>query len=241
MSITKNSSYLIVAIGLFSGLCWPNISAQASYSEVSTTSPTPVFRFWGPLSPAPAPTPLCPTGQTLVDGQCMTAVDPGGPIIPTVCPPGQVLIPGGGSQCGIATDPGGPIVCPPGQVPIPGSGRQCGIATDPGGPIIPTVCPTGQISQNGSCTGPVSTLWPTTSAAPTTLTAACGSASGQTLGSAPMTNLCSAGTASAVTNTGAGSWVWTCTESGGTNTSCYAMQSSGNNGNMGPYRRKTRF
>jgi hypothetical protein len=64
---------------------------------------------------------------------------------------------------------------------------------------------------------------PTPSPAPA---AACGSANGQTLSSIPTTNLCSAGTASTVTDTGAGSWAWTCLSSGGTNAACYALQGS---------------
>jgi hypothetical protein len=50
---------------------------------------------------------------------------------------------------------------------------------------------------------------------------ACGTANGMSLSSAPATNLCSAGTASAVTNPG--SWTWTCNGNyGGTNASCSA-------------------
>jgi hypothetical protein len=43
----------------------------------------------------------------------------------------------------------------------------------------------------------------------------------------PTTGLCSSGTTSTVTDTGAGSWVWDCTTSGGTNTACYALQGTG--------------
>ena len=50
---------------------------------------------------------------------------------------------------------------------------------------------------------------------------ACGSANTQAFASVPTTNLCSAGTASAVTNPG--SWTWTCNGNyGGTNASCSA-------------------
>jgi hypothetical protein len=50
---------------------------------------------------------------------------------------------------------------------------------------------------------------------------ACGSANTQSFSSAPTTNLCSAGTASAVTNPG--SWTWSCNgQYGGTNASCSA-------------------
>lgn len=53
----------------------------------------------------------------------------------------------------------------------------------------------------------------------------CGSANGQTLSSAPSTNLCSVGTASAVT--GSGPWNWSCSGTGGgTTASCSANLSS---------------
>ena len=54
---------------------------------------------------------------------------------------------------------------------------------------------------------------------------ACGSSNGATLASAPTTNLCSAGTASAVTGTGP--WNWTCAGSGGTTASCSAQPQGG--------------
>jgi hypothetical protein len=50
---------------------------------------------------------------------------------------------------------------------------------------------------------------------------ACGTANGMSLASAPTTNLCSAGTASAVTNPG--SWTWACNgNNGGTTAACSA-------------------
>jgi hypothetical protein len=56
---------------------------------------------------------------------------------------------------------------------------------------------------------------------PSPVNGLCGSASGQSFSSAPAVNLCSAGTASSVTNPG--SWTWTCNgEYGGTNASCSA-------------------
>jgi hypothetical protein len=55
---------------------------------------------------------------------------------------------------------------------------------------------------------------------------ACGSANGTTLAAAPTANLCSVGTASAVTNPG--SWTWTCNGNyGGTNASCSATVAAG--------------
>ncbi len=61
----------------------------------------------------------------------------------------------------------------------------------------------------------------------TAVNGACGSSNGGTFTSAPTTNLCSAGTASAVTGTGP--WNWTCAGSGGgTTASCSAqLQGSG--------------
>jgi hypothetical protein len=54
---------------------------------------------------------------------------------------------------------------------------------------------------------------------------ACGSANGQTFSSAPMDNLCSLGTTSAVT--GNGPWIWTCVgQNGGTNASCSGVKVS---------------
>jgi hypothetical protein len=62
----------------------------------------------------------------------------------------------------------------------------------------------------------------------------CGSANGVAVSSAPTTNLCSAGTTSAVTGTGP--WTWTCAGSNdGTTASCSApLQSTGVNGQCGP-------
>ncbi|HEY1902662.1 MAG TPA: Ig-like domain-containing protein [Terracidiphilus sp.] len=58
----------------------------------------------------------------------------------------------------------------------------------------------------------------------TAVNGACGTANGQTFSSAPAANLCSAGTASAVTNPG--SWTWSCNGNyGGTNASCSATVS----------------
>ncbi len=55
---------------------------------------------------------------------------------------------------------------------------------------------------------------------------ACGSANGQNLSSAPTANLCSAGTASAVS--GSGPWTWNCAGSGtGTTASCSANKAAG--------------
>jgi hypothetical protein len=52
----------------------------------------------------------------------------------------------------------------------------------------------------------------------------CGSSNGQTLATAPTTNLCSAGTATAVS--GSGPWTWSCTGSnGGSTASCSANKS----------------
>jgi hypothetical protein len=54
----------------------------------------------------------------------------------------------------------------------------------------------------------------------------CGSANGGTFSSPPTTNLCSAGTASAITNPG--SWTWTCSgQYGGNSASCSASLSTG--------------
>ncbi len=66
--------------------------------------------------------------------------------------------------------------------------------------------------------GVVSTF---TTNTPATVNGACGSANGQSFSAAPAANLCSAGTASSITNPG--SWTWTCNgEYGGTNASCSA-------------------
>lgn len=59
---------------------------------------------------------------------------------------------------------------------------------------------------------------------------ACGSASGTSAVSAPTTNLCSAGTASAVSSS-TSSWTWTCAGTGsGSTASCAALKSSGSTG-----------
>jgi hypothetical protein len=66
-----------------------------------------------------------------------------------------------------------------------------------------------------------------------TINGACGTANGVAVSSAPTTNLCSAGTASAVT--GSGPWAWSCAGSnGGTTASCSApLTSSAVNGQCG--------
>jgi hypothetical protein len=65
----------------------------------------------------------------------------------------------------------------------------------------------------------------TTKSAPVAVNGACGSSNGATLGSAPTSNLCTAGTASAVT--GSGPWKWSCAGSnGGSTASCSASVSS---------------
>ncbi|MBI5546871.1 MAG: fibronectin type III domain-containing protein [Deltaproteobacteria bacterium] len=57
----------------------------------------------------------------------------------------------------------------------------------------------------------------------TLVNGACGSANAQSFASAPTANLCSSGTASAVSGSGSGPWTWTCAGSnGGTNASCAA-------------------
>ena len=56
----------------------------------------------------------------------------------------------------------------------------------------------------------------------------CGSANGATFSSMPTTNLCTTGTASAVTADGTSSWIWTCTAStGGTVAGCFALEGAG--------------
>jgi len=65
-----------------------------------------------------------------------------------------------------------------------------------------------------------------TTGTPTPVNGACGTASGSSFSAPPSTNLCSAGTASALTNPG--SWSWTCNgQYGGTNASCSATVAPG--------------
>ncbi|MFZ1086684.1 MAG: Ig-like domain-containing protein [Terracidiphilus sp.] len=66
--------------------------------------------------------------------------------------------------------------------------------------------------------GTISTF---TTNTPATINGACGSANGQSFSAPPTTNLCSAGTVSALTNPG--SWTWSCNgEYGGSSASCSA-------------------
>jgi 2',3'-cyclic-nucleotide 2'-phosphodiesterase (5'-nucleotidase family) len=66
----------------------------------------------------------------------------------------------------------------------------------------------------------------TVSAGTGSINGACGKSNGQTLGSAPTTNLCSLGTASGVAGTGP--WTWTCAGSGGgSSASCSANAAAG--------------
>jgi hypothetical protein len=70
--------------------------------------------------------------------------------------------------------------------------------------------------------GSASTAFTITGATVTAVSGACGPVNGTDLTSAPTTDLCSAGTASAVTGTGP--WTWTCAGShGGTTASCRAL------------------
>ncbi|HXW70701.1 MAG TPA: right-handed parallel beta-helix repeat-containing protein [Methylocella sp.] len=55
--------------------------------------------------------------------------------------------------------------------------------------------------------------------------AACGTSNGSTMSSAPISNLCSAGTASSVSGSGA-PWTWTCSQTNGTAASCWATKSA---------------
>lgn len=72
----------------------------------------------------------------------------------------------------------------------------------------------------------------TTSASPVPVNGVCGSSNGAALSSAPATNLCSAGTPSAVT--GSGPWKWSCAGSnGGTTSSCSASVASSGGGGDG--------
>jgi hypothetical protein len=97
---------------------------------------------------------------------------------------------------------------------------------------IPTGAATGTFSlvvdadtPSGTELAHASTSFQVSSAAVTAVNGACGPANGTDLASAPSTNLCSAGTASAVAGTGP--WSWSCTGSGGgTTASCEASLSS---------------
>jgi cytochrome b involved in lipid metabolism/plastocyanin len=75
----------------------------------------------------------------------------------------------------------------------------------------------------GSYLGNTGTIPPPT---PTPISGTCGSANGTSVASAPTTNLCSSGTATAVSGTGP--FTWSCTGSnGGTTASCSASLSTG--------------
>ncbi|MFA5961637.1 MAG: hypothetical protein WC848_03075, partial [Parcubacteria group bacterium] len=63
----------------------------------------------------------------------------------------------------------------------------------------------------------------------TLINGVCGSSNGQSFSSAPTSNLCSAGTVSAVT--GSGPWSWTCSgANGGTSANCSAMKNDNGGG-----------
>lgn len=74
--------------------------------------------------PPPPPPPTCPSGQTLINGQCVP---------PTTCPAGQTL---SGGHCVPPTN------CPSGETLVNG---QC---------VPPTNCPSGDTLVNGQCTPP---------------------------------------------------------------------------------------
>ena len=67
---------------------------------------------------------------------------------------------------------------------------------------------------SGTCTAPLQTA---------AVNGACGTANGQTLGAAPVTGLCAAGTATGVSGTGP--WTWVCDGlNGGTTATCEALK-----------------
>jgi len=78
------------------------------------------------------------------------------------------------------------------------------------------------VVSNGQSTGPIFGVGITPSVE-VSVNGSCGSANGVEVVSAPATNLCTAGSASAVTETAATTWNWTCNGiSGGTTASCSA-------------------
>jgi len=80
---------------------------------------------------------------------------------------------------------------------------------------------TKAVSSAGSTGYGMDQSFTTTTCPPPPVNGSCGTANGSTVATAPTTNLCSVGTASAVTGTGP--WQWTCAGSnGGTTASCSA-------------------
>jgi Glycosyl hydrolases family 16/CARDB len=74
----------------------------------------------------------------------------------------------------------------------------------------------------------VNNTWAAATSPLTAVNGACGAANGTTVGAAPTTNLCGAGTASAVS--GAGPWNWTCAGgNGGATASCSAQKTAAAN------------
>ena len=78
-----------------------------------------------------------------------------------------------------------------------------------------------------SCSVPYRTDYTACNAAPLApvVNGTCGLANGQSVFSAPTTDLCATGTVGLVTDSGSNSWLWACNGSnGGTNAACYAYQ-----------------
>ena len=114
-------------------------------------------------------------------------------------------------------------------------GKSCSASFDAGSSVVLTANAAAGYAFSGwggacssslpSCTVTMTAARNVTASFAPIISGACGSASGATFSAAPTTNLCLAGTASAVS--GAGPWSWTCAGSnGGSTASCSANRTS---------------
>jgi hypothetical protein len=104
-------------------------------SSVTITAPA------SGCTPPPPPPPTCPSGQTLINGQCVP---------PTSCPAGETL---SGGHCVPPTS------CPSGETLlngqcVPPSNCPTGETLANGQCVPPTTCPAGQTMSAGACTLP---------------------------------------------------------------------------------------
>ena len=144
-------------------------------------------------------------GKTCAAGEYLVGVG----IDEVICAPAPTTCPTGTSTAGAGNAVQGLIRCKCanlGETYYSGSGCQ------PGCPPGTSTSFTGGVSSSPGCNCPTGKVWNGGTAAcevpVTPVAGVCGSSSGQTVASAPTTNLCSSGNATAVA--GSGPWTWDC-------------------------------
>jgi len=195
-----------------------NLTANSGGTEGNTFASLSSFPSWGgPGDPRQVP---LPNGLAVITGE---GVCPG--FTTTTTPPTTHTLTT--SVTGNGTITGTGISC----------GSDCAEAYTSDTSVTLTAIPSsgntfsgwgGSCSGTGSCTVTMSqarSVTATFATTPSAVNGSCGTSNGATLTAAPTTNLCTLGTASAVS--GSGPWSWTCAGSnGGTTASCSASLQS---------------